>query len=64
MLNWFLSCHNSVLMLCLGLGKKKKKHFGVGLVWFGLEKIMSILVATITDGPKMAGIGHHKNSLN
>lgn len=63
MLNWFFSCHNSVPMLCLGLGKKKKKNTLV-LVWFGLEKIMSILVATITDGPKMAGIGHHKNSLN
>lgn len=62
MLNWFFSCHNSVPMLCLGLGKKKQKT--LVLVWFGLEKIMSILVATIADGPKMAGIGHHKNSLN
>lgn len=62
MLNWFFSCHNSVPMLCLGLGKKKQNT--LVLVWFGLEKIMSILVATITDGPKMAGIGHHKNSLN
>lgn len=46
------------------LRPRQKKINKLVLVWFGLEKIMSILVATITDGPKMAGIGHHKNSLN